>query len=208
MAQCAGISGAPFDCKPGGAIQTTDLFLGGQNGNTVYFTGAQVKALAGTSTGGTVTSVTCGAGLLGGTFTVSGSCSLAPSGVTAGAYTNANITINAQGQVTLAANGTSGAFVPPTPVAVSAAGTTQGTATLLQTLYNVVTPVTAGQGVILKGTTYPVQSIANGGANPLLVYPMVSAQFGTSGANLPYTLGVGGTLTTWCTSATQCYVVQ
>jgi hypothetical protein len=51
-AQCVGPGGVPFNCAAGGAIGAGDLFLGGQSGNTVKFTGAQVQALAGATPGG------------------------------------------------------------------------------------------------------------------------------------------------------------
>lgn len=60
---------------------------------------------------GTVTSVTAGVGLDGGTITTSGTIDLADTGVVAGSYTNANITVNAQGQITSASTGSvSGSF--------------------------------------------------------------------------------------------------
>jgi hypothetical protein len=141
------------------------LFEGYLNGAWTSFASAGVGVL----------SINTGTGLTGGPITSTGTISLANTAVTAGSYTAANITVNAQGQVT-AASSTTGL------VSSFSAGTTG------------LTPASAtGGAVTLAGVLNP----ANGGtgANTLTGYVKgtgVTAM--TASATVP-TSDLSGTVT-------------
>lgn len=87
---------------------------------------------------------------------------------------------------------------------LSAAGTTQGTATAVTTSNNLVTTVAASSGVILPSSQQGDWLIIyNGGANPLSVYPPVGAKINQIATNGAMTLGTSTNCIYFCFSSTQ-----
>lgn len=88
---------------------------------------------------------------------------------------------------------------------ISAAGTTQGTATELTNGINLVATVASGAGVILssKLAAGDSQLVFNGGANALKVYPTLGMKINSLATNAPVTIGTNTAIEFHCGSTTQ-----
>ena len=93
--------------------------------------------------------------------------------------------------------------------AVSAAGTTQGTATTLTAQCSTVTTVASGAGVILHPllASAEEQVVFNGGANALKVYPVSGMQINALPVNTAMLLGTNTGCIFKCVSSTQVFGV-
>ena len=89
-------------------------------------------------------------------------------------------------------------------VAISAAGTTQATATLLINGICWITTAAAGSGVVLfPGTVGSSQTVYNAGANAVKVYPTSGAQINALGTNNAMTLSPNTVCHFWNLSSVQ-----
>jgi hypothetical protein len=92
--------------------------------------------------------------------------------------------------------------------AVSAAGSTQGTATALTVDYNVITTVAASTGVVLPTATAGRRIvIVNKGANTLSIYPATGGAINALSANAAIQVAANGSIELMASSATQWYAI-
>lgn len=188
----AGINASPATITGAGTLSVE------WNGGTVSTLGSGVSlsggTLSATGLGGSVTSITAGTGLTGGTITTAGTLAIAASGVTAGSYSNTNLTVDATGRITTASNGTGGAGAP-TIVTVNGTGTTQSGATPISADYNIVGVVSGTNNAFILSGALAVIRLINPTGTDAQVFPQVGSQLWTLGVNNATTVPAFGQTT-------------
>jgi len=107
------------------------------------------------------------------------------------------------GNISLAGN-----YIRSVATGISAAGSTQGTATAITKDINVVSTVSASQGVVLPTAIAGMVIIVNNtSATSLNVYPASGATINSLATNAAYTHVAGGSLQYYAVSSTQWYTV-
>jgi hypothetical protein len=128
---------------------------------------------------------------------------------------NANIgNIGTGGLVTATGNVTGANIIATTyditgvNVGISAAGSSQGTATALTKAFNVVSTVSAGQGVVLPTAVAGMRvTIVNTSANTVIIYPAAGGTINSLATNAGHSLPTVGRLDYIATSTTQWYAM-
>lgn len=91
---------------------------------------------------------------------------------------------------------------------ITAAGTTQATATLLYAGINMLGTVAADSGVVLAiAQSGACQGVYNGGANAVKVYPPVGSRINGLGTNTPHILATNTGCLYWTFTSTQIIAV-
>jgi len=138
--------------------------------------------------------------------TVAGSLTTAaqPNITSTGTLTSVSVSGNAAaGNVTV-----TGYHFRSVATGISAAGSTQGTATAISKEINIVSTVASGAGVVLPTAVAGMAiTITNTSANSLLVYPATGAQINSLGTNIGFTQVSGATLQFVAPTSTQWYTI-
>jgi hypothetical protein len=206
------------------AFATTANSVAGANVSGAVSFASTANAVAGANVSGEVSFASTANAVAG--ANVSGTVANAAFATTAGSATSAttagtvttaaqpNITsVGTLSSVSVTGNASANNFVATSyhirsvGTAISAAGSTQGTATAISKEINIVSTVASGAGVILPAVAGAVITITNTSANSLLVYPASGAAINSLAANAGFTQGAGSTLQFIAPTATQYYTV-
>ena len=175
-------------------------------GSTALTLGSTVTTVAGLTS---VTSTTFVGALTGaassattaGTVTTAAQPNITSTGTLTSATISGNITAQANINMT-------GYVIRSVATGISAAGSTQGTATAISKEINVVSTVASGAGVVLPTAVAGMAiTITNTSANSLLVYPATSGIINSLSANVGYTQPAGATLQFVAPTTTQWYTI-
>jgi hypothetical protein len=170
---------------------------------TATSTGANITGTLGVSGNANVGNIGGAAGVF---TTVAGSLTTAaqPNITSVGTLTSLAVT----GNITSANITTSTHVIRSVATAISAAGTVQGDATALTKDINVVSTVSAGQGVRLPTAVAGMVIIVNNtSATSMNVYPATSASINSLATNTAYTHVAGASLQYYAISSSQWYTI-
>lgn len=197
-------------------INTNSVFNGTSNivitpGGNVSTTVASTERIRATTSGAEIfgnllasnvyaNTGTIGASLLTGTLTTAAQ----PNITSVGTLTSLTVT----GNITGANVTTSSYVIRSVATAISAAGSIQGDATALTKDINVISTVSAGQGVRLPTAVAGMVIIVNNtSATNMNVYPATSAAINSLATNAAYTHVAGASLQYYAVSTTQWYTI-